>query len=598
MAKYQFTGPDGGNYQIEAPDNVPASEVMDFVGKQFERQAGTVADPKEQRQRPVSVGEVGADVAKSLGIGVAQGAIGVWTLPGNLEYLGRAGIDAAARGLGFEDPQLSAATALPTYSDAKGAIERHTGEFYKPQTTAGEYARTFGEFAPLAALGPGGMAARAANVAGPAIASETAGQLTEGTKYEPWARAAGGLVGGMVPTAAMRAVTPVSRDAARAGHVARLEDEGVTALTAGQKSGNRALRWAEAAAADIPGAARKAEKINTAGAEQFTRAALRRAGINASRAIPEVIDEGFRALGKQFDEVAARNSLRVDRTLQDDIAKAVREYDELVPPTQRAPIIGNLIADLRTVAKPGEGIAGDVYQSVRSRLERQRRSSGSDPQLSYALGRIRDALDDGMERSVKSIDAGRWRSVRGQYRNLLNIEKAATGAGENAALGLISPAQLRNAVRTQNRRGYARGQDDLGNLARAGEAIMRPLPQSGTAPRMAFNDLFAAGGGAATGAAFGGAPGAALGAIAGPIVKGGTARAVLSAPVQKYFSNRLLDDAINSYRSQQLNALLRVPQAASELERPRGLIGGMGPQYDEFGNPLPGSRAAEERRAR
>lgn len=40
MAKYQFTGPDGGTYQIEAPDDVPQKDVMDFVGQKF------TADPK------------------------------------------------------------------------------------------------------------------------------------------------------------------------------------------------------------------------------------------------------------------------------------------------------------------------------------------------------------------------------------------------------------------------------------------------------------------------------------------------------------------------------------------------------------------------
>lgn len=40
MARYQFTGPDGGTYQIDAPDDVPQKDVMDFVGQKF------TADPK------------------------------------------------------------------------------------------------------------------------------------------------------------------------------------------------------------------------------------------------------------------------------------------------------------------------------------------------------------------------------------------------------------------------------------------------------------------------------------------------------------------------------------------------------------------------
>lgn len=74
------------------------------------------------------------------------------------------------------------------------------GEGYEPQTTAGEYAQTAGEFLPAAAGGKVSILKRAANVAVPAAVSETAGQLTEGTALEPYARAAGAVAAG-VPVA-------------------------------------------------------------------------------------------------------------------------------------------------------------------------------------------------------------------------------------------------------------------------------------------------------------------------------------------------------------------------------------------------------------
>lgn len=568
MAKYQFTGPDGGTYQIEAPDNVPESEVMDFIGKQLAR-GNQAESPPVQRNvsraatPEMSWGETATDVAKSTGIGLAQGAIAIPSLPGNLEYLGRMGIDAAVRGLGYEDPRLSERTALPTFTDIKSGVEQYTGEFYKPKTTAGEYARTIGEFAPLAALGPGGAAARTANVLGPALTSETAGQLTEGTAAEPWARAAGALVGGHLPRMASRTISPNPIDPTRQAMVRSLEDAGVTALTAGQRTGRETLKWAESAAKDIPFNGGRAKAIVEKQAEQFTAAALRRAGINnASRATPEVVDSGFRALGEQFDKIAARNFMRVDDTFRASLSKTIREYDELVPPSQRAPLIGNILADIRNVAKPGEGVAGDVYQSLRSRLERMRASSSADPQLSYTLGRIRDSLDDAMERSVKSIDAGRWRTLRGQYRSLLNIEKAMAGAGENAAMGLISPAALRNAVKTRNRRAYVRGQDDLGNLARAGEAIMKPLPQSGTAPRMLASGLLGAGG-------YAGWSGDVLTGLGAAVTPAITTRMLMSPPVQRYLANQTAGPLATVLERARLPATRRIPQAAMQAEEHR-----------------------------
>ncbi len=70
---------------------------------------------------------------------------------------------------------------------------------YQPQTTAGEYARTIGEFLPGAmTLGGGGVANALRYGVVPAVASEGAGQLTEDTALEPYARVAGALVGGAI----------------------------------------------------------------------------------------------------------------------------------------------------------------------------------------------------------------------------------------------------------------------------------------------------------------------------------------------------------------------------------------------------------------
>lgn len=538
---------------------------------------------REQERPDLSASETAVDVAKSAGIGLAQGGIGLATLPGNIEMLGRMGIDAAARGLGYNDPQLSKDTLLPNFNDAKTAIEGYTGEFYTPKSTAGEYARTIGEFAPLAAFGGGLSAgARALNVVAPAVASETAGQLTEGTAYEPWARAAGALAGGQLPTAAMKAVTPVARDATRAAQVATLQREGVKDLTAGQITGSKPLRWAESVTQDTPLAGGRAARMMDSQAEQFTRATLRRAGVNADRATPDVIDGAYTGLGQQFDDLAARNVLKTDRGLIKELKAAWDDYSYITPESQRAPVVQKILTDIWAPLTTQGSLPGPAYQALRSQLEKMSRSTRmSNPELSQALGNIRGALDDAMGRSVSPKDAAQWKQIRGQYKNLVAIEKAATGAGENAALGLISPSALRNAVKQQNQRSYARGKGDLSELARAGEAIMKPLPQSGTAPRAAaMNSLNLLSGLVGHGAA--GIPGA----VAGLAVPGMAGRTLMSRPVQNYLTNQTMAAPIAAYEANRLNALLRAPQAAQQAIEHQPLRGGIGPMYDEYGNPL------------
>lgn len=559
---------------------------LDDLG-QIPRKGAPTAPSQPRARAAEPAPSLPADIAKSAGIGLAQGALGFATLPGNLESLGRLGIDKAATLLGFEDPKLSEDTLLPTYNDAKSTVEDFTGKFYEPQTTAGEYARTIGEFAPVAAFGPAGAAARTANVLAPALTSETAGQLAKGTSAEPWVRAAGALAGGVLPNAAMRAVTPITSDAARAAAVARLEQEGVNGITAGQRTGNKALRWFENNAADTPFAGNIGERINNATGEQFTRAALRYAGIDAPRATADVIDNGFARLGQTFDTLAARNTMRADAQFAQDLRNSVRDYFSIVPQSHRAPIVQNTVQDVfDALQRTGGTLSGDSYQALRSRLDAARRNTRrSDPHLSLTLGNLRQALDDAMARSAPAADQAAWQQARAQYRNLLAVETAMGGAGENTALGLISPSQLRTAVKNQGTRQYVRGQNELGNLARAGEAILKPLPNSGTPARLmaahATDMLTRMAAGAGAGGFIGGMPGAVAGATA-PFVPATMARILMSRPVQGYLGNQALAPAIGAYNAARVPAIGRLPQATMPL------TGGIGPRYDENGNLISG----------
>lgn len=533
MARYQITGPDGAKYEITAPDQASESEVLGYARTQFEAKQTAKAAPP-----PVSAGEMAADVAKSTGIGLAQGALGLATLPGNLEALGRLGINAAAGVVGVKAP-VGNETYLTTYDDAKRRIEPITGEFYKPQTTVGKYARTAGEFATLALGGGAGLANRVARVGGPAVASEFAGQMTEGTSAEPWARVGGAIVGGQLPNVARRLMTPAPAEPARAAAVQVLEAEGVNALTAGQRTGSRPLRWLEDATATVPGGGGRAVAAQTQAAEQFTAAALRRAGIQADRATPDVMDTAFRAIGNEYDAlgrlVSVQNSPAFARRLQTIAA----DYERLTPEAMRVPAVRNVVDDLTQRA----GLAGDQYNAFYSELRRAQRELKTDPRASDAVGRIVGAMEAQMVQSVPAGDRARMaryvRDLSTRYRNMLAIEKAAGSAGENAAMGLISPAALKGAVKGQNARDYTRGRSELANLARAGETVLRPLPSSGTSERGMAQGMLSAPGGIA-GVAVGGADpiSAAIGSLVPWAAKAGTAQAITSPYGQRFLGNQ------------------------------------------------------------
>lgn len=423
---------------------------------------------------------------------------------------------------------------------------------------------------------------------------------TKGTAAEPWARAGGALAGGILPNAAMRVVTPAAPlvpDAARAAHVARLEHEGVDALTAGQRLGNRRIQGMEDAANLIPFGGTRTSRLQERSADQFTSAVLRHAGINAERATPDVIDAAFHRIGNEFDTLAARNTLRADQQFVNDLGNSVRDYFSIVPQSQRAPIVQDVVQDVAdALQRTGGTLSGESYQALRSRLDAARRATlARDPQLSGALGDLRQSLDDAMMRSASPADQAAWRQVRGQYRNMLAIEKALGGAGENTALGIISPSQLRVATKNMNKRGYVRGHDDLAELSKAGEALLKPLKSSGTAERNLaisnFKDLGKIGtlgvGGSLAGG-FLGIPMTGAG-IAAVTLPGAAARAFMSRPVQAYMANDGLVPALNWWNANRLGARSRLPQAAMQGSTGiGGLSGGIGPRYDENGNLIGG----------
>ena len=104
------------------------------------------------------------DIAKSAGIGVAKGTLGLAGAAGDLSNLLAKGSQAAtnfiAEKTGLDPGPQAGETMLPTSASLQKNVEGVTGDFYKPQTTPGHYAETVGEFLPAAVAGPGGVAGR------------------------------------------------------------------------------------------------------------------------------------------------------------------------------------------------------------------------------------------------------------------------------------------------------------------------------------------------------------------------------------------------------------------------------------------------------
>lgn len=187
-----------GDTIVEFPDGTSREVMQDALRRQFgggepQRGAVSVKPYYAQQQQPSPV----MDAVRSIPGGLAEGVAGMVGLPRLVSDAVDKGVEKAGRAMGFEPGPERPPVLLPSSQQAQSAIESVTGEFHKPQTRLGEYARTASSFVPGAVMGPGGMV-RNVTAFGvvPGAASEFAGGLTKDTPLEPWARGGAALASG------------------------------------------------------------------------------------------------------------------------------------------------------------------------------------------------------------------------------------------------------------------------------------------------------------------------------------------------------------------------------------------------------------------
>lgn len=155
------------------------------------------------------------DTAKGIGAGLSNATAHMLGGAGDIREAASAGVDFLGDKLGvspeavqkFKNVVSRAAEMTPigygfsraptTQAVIDSATDPIVPPNFKPESYSGDYAKTVAEFAPGLLFGGRGVVRPLINnVVVPAVFSETAGQLTKGTEFEPWARAGAALVSG------------------------------------------------------------------------------------------------------------------------------------------------------------------------------------------------------------------------------------------------------------------------------------------------------------------------------------------------------------------------------------------------------------------
>lgn len=495
MATFEVTGPDGSKYQVTAPDDASQSDIMAYVQKQ--------SKPKVDADSllPKTLEVAGRDTGIPLPQSVAAGLVG-------------AGKTTARILQGVRQLLPGDNTAL----DAQVAQEKQA---YAPLAEAHPLATGLGETLPAFAIPLGAPGSVMGMVGRSALANAAPGALSYGTAGERAGEAgvgaAGGGLGALGGAALGRVLNPVraANPAAMAETQALAQQYGVN-LRPAQATGSKALAGLEGTLAQLPGSAGVFQKVQQSQGEAFNKAAMATLGESGNIGNDSAL-LAKQNIGGRIQSAAAGARIPVDDALLNDLAKVEANYGKNLSPDQR-PIVGQYMDDI--LSQPT--ITGDAYQAWRSRIG-ARAAGTSDSELKGALKGIQGALDSAFDRAAGPEASAAMVQARGQYRNFKTLEPLIAEAGMTS--NNIPPMRVMSrALATKNTQG------EMSGLAQLGRTIGREYPNSGTAPRLFWQNLLTSPNSITS-------PSYLIGATGIPLL---AAKTLTSSPVEKYLTHGLL----------------------------------------------------------
>lgn len=494
----------------------------------------------------------GAEIRKDIGMSAASGAVrgtaGAVDAPSTLLDAGAAGIAKLTGGdpTAIREGALESIGGVPVVGSAlRGYVENPNASQlaqkvapglvdYEPKTTAGEMTQRVTEFVPFSGkkvISQGVM---------PALTSYAAGNIEgiEGTGAQLPVEIATAV---LTPFVAKKVISPRGGDITGETKKALdiLKKEGVIP-TAGQTYDDDVIMaWEDATKAG--------RDLGQTAYEQFSRAALKRIGINAAYASAEDLERVYREMGQVFNETidsidtTARKIVPSNKQM-DSVVETLEAYSGEVNPGQAAPIFRQLFAAFKASNQTGQSLSANQIKRFHETINSMTRRGTTDGDYAREiLPVIKEMINDHLGKE----GAAAWKAVNGRYRDFLAIERTLK-SGDGLYTGLVVPNKLASATQQVFNRSNLFGKSDLGELAKAGGQVMKRLPQSGTQPRIAAQGGMASQDATRFGAgAFGytGDPqAAAMAAAAGTLIPPVRNAAVASAPGQAYLRNQLIDE--------------------------------------------------------
>lgn len=511
MPKFRITAPDGKSYEVNAPDGASQQDVLAYAQAHYQQPdaAPKVWQPVKRTPQDIT------DNAEAYSL---QHPV---TDDMNLRQQFAAGLGKSmydtARGVGqlvSGDTEASKADASRVQRQdealtghAAGAIGNVVGQVGQMAVPVGDLAKGLsfaGKAAPYVA-----SAARSGVIAGlqPVQQGQTrAGNAAEGAAYgalgEGVSKVAGRVAAGAKDKIAPE-VAVLFQKAKAAGipvHFSQLSDSKFVKTLASTLS-----------YLPFSGGAAKAQAQQQA----FNAAVGRGFGAKDAKVLTdEVMATAKQNLGNAYDQLFAGRTIGLDRQAVTDLIRLHSTVDRDLE-SSGAKVAKNQIVRILDEAGAQGAMPGKVYQNLRSELRNQ---FGKETPVGRVVMQARKILDDAAARDLGPAEAATLKKLNAAYANFGTAKDALKQV--EGAKGNVRPASLYPLVRNGSTK-------EMRDLAKIGQMLKDPIPDSGTAGRLLTTGLV---GGTAMG---GGLPG--LLALAKLSAVGATAgRAANSSAAGKY----------------------------------------------------------------
>ena len=252
----------------------------------------------------------------------------------------------------------------------------------------------------------------------------------------------------------------------------------------GARTGVPELQRLDASLANNPNTAGPVEALSRRNADVLTQQALKPTGISAQNVTTDMLEDHMLDLSKEYGEMIAKTSGKLDIPLWDAAEGAIDEVIRLEG--KSSPVLDRFFRRIKTSAGPKFKISGDDMQSIYSDLSQviRNRAKSTNPKAiaeREQLIQLRNAIDNNIERYMGGDVLADWKNLRRKYaatklilENDVLKDVSAQGGLKQLGAGHINPTKLATALKKQNRQQYnmASGPfEDMVKAARVGRYI-------------------------------------------------------------------------------------------------------------------------------